>query len=65
MQTLEERWARPEYEVLVVTGYANGAQQIARLEHRGRTSWKSKRTADRYAREFTEMHGNEAYVSEV
>lgn len=64
-RSLMERIERPEYEVLIVTGYAHGAQQIARLEHRGRMVWKTRRTAERHAREFTERHGQTAYVSET
>jgi hypothetical protein len=64
-RSLEERWARPEYEVLCEMGFAHGALQIARLEHRGRAIWKTRRTAERHAREFTEKHGHVAYVSEV
>lgn len=64
-RTLEERHARPEYEVLCVLGYENGVQQVARLEHRGRIVWKTRRTAERHARDYTALHGREAYVSEV
>lgn len=62
--TLEERWAKPSYEVFCVLGYVNGAQQIARLEHKGRSEWKTRRIAEKHAREYTALHGREAYVSE-
>lgn len=52
------------WEVLCVVGYANGAQQIARLEHKGRSTWKTKAIAERHAREYTAAHGRDAYVSE-
>ena len=63
MRSLENAWAKPEYEVLVVLGYENGAQQIARLEHKGRSVWKTRRIAERHAKEYTAAHGTEAYVS--
>ena len=64
MRNSGQRHAAPEYEVLCVTEYKDGAQQIARLEHKGRSVWKTKRIAERHAKEFTDMHGKEAYVSE-
>lgn len=64
-RTLEERWARPEYEVLCEMSFAHGALQIARLQHRGRTIWKTRRTAEKHAHDFTARHGHVAYVSEV
>ena len=64
MRKLSEMLEKPEYEVLVVQGYSCGVQQIARLEHKGRMTWKTKRIAEKHAREFTAMHGKEAYVSE-
>jgi len=65
MRTLEQAWNRPEYEVLVVLGYEHGAQQLARLEHKGRSVWKTRRIAEQHAREYTAAHGKEAYVSET
>ena len=65
MRTLMERLEAPEYEVFCVLGYENGARQIAVLEHKGRSKWKTRRVAERHAREYTEMHGREAYVSET
>lgn len=65
MRTLEERWAKPEYEVLCELGIKYGAMQVARLEYRGRTIWKDRRTAERHAREYTAAHGLVAYVSEI
>lgn len=62
--TTQERWNLPRFEVLVVLGYENGAQQISRLEANGRSEWKTKRIAERHAKEFQQLHGKEAYASE-
>lgn len=64
VRTLEERLARPHYEVFCVIGFENGAQQIARLEHKGRSEWKTRRIAERHAAEYRAAHGRDAYVSE-
>ena len=64
-RTLQDAWAKPEYEVLCEMGFAHGTLQLARLEHRGRTVWKTRRIAEKHAREFTALHGRTAYVSEV
>ena len=63
MRQLAEMLNRPEFEVLVEDGFRDGVLQIARLEHKGRCVWKTKRIAERHAREFTAMHGKTAYVS--
>lgn len=52
------------YEVLCVIGYVDGVQQIARLEHEGRSTWRTRAIAERHAREYTAAHGRDAYVSE-
>lgn len=64
-RTLIERIEKPEYEVLCEMGFAHGAQQIARLDHRGRSVWKTRRIAEKHAREYSAAHGRVAYVSEV
>lgn len=61
---IEDRWQRPEYEVLCVIGYDGCVQQIARLEHKGRSVWRTRSIAERHAREYTAAHGCDAYVSE-
>lgn len=63
-RTLAQRWEKPEYEVLCEIGFSHGALQIARLEHKGRAVWKTKRVAEKHAREYSEIHGRVAYVSE-
>ena len=62
--TRKDKWHSPRFEVLVVLGYENGAQQIAHLEANGRSEWKTRRIAERHAKEFQQLHGKEAYVSE-
>ena len=64
MQTIEQRWTKPEYEVLCVIGHDGHTQQIARLEYRGRMTWKTRAAAERHARQYAEQHKTEAYVSE-
>lgn len=63
-RTIEQAWTKPEFQVFCETGMAHGAMQIAILEYKGRTAWKTRRTAEKRAREFTERHGLVAYVSE-
>lgn len=63
-RTLDDRTARPHYEVLVEIGFENGCLQIAYLEHMGRSEWRTRRTAEKHAREYTQKHGRAAYVSE-
>ena len=63
-QTLEQRLAAPEYEVLCVVGYVDGVQQIARLEYRNRSVWKTRAAAERHAKQYTATHDRLAYVSE-
>lgn len=62
---LIDRLEKPEFEVLCELGVAHGALQIARLEHKGRSVWKTRRAAEKHAREYTAAHGHVAYVSEV
>jgi len=64
MRTLEQAWSKPEWEVLIESGFAHGAMQIARLDYRGRSVWKTRRIAEKHAAEFTAAHGKVAYVSE-
>lgn len=61
---LEAKWAKPEYEVLCHVGHRDGAITVARLEHKGRSVWKSRATAERHAREYQAAHGRMAYASE-
>lgn len=63
-RTLEERWDNPIYEIVVELGFKDGCLQIGYLEHRGRSEWRTKRVAEKHAREYTEMHGRVAYVQE-
>ena len=58
-----ERLEKPAFEVLCELGFNRGVLQIARLEHKGRSVWKTQRIAEKYAREYTEKHGFLAYVS--
>lgn len=63
-RTLEERYTAPMYEVIVCLGYENGAAQYARLEHKGRSEWKTKRIAEKHAREYKATHLRDAWASE-
>lgn len=62
--TTQDRWNSPRFQVLIVLGYENGVQQVSFLEVNGRSEWKTKRIAERHAKEFRQIHGKEAYVSE-
>lgn len=63
-RTLEAALTKPEYEVLCHVGYANGATQIARLDVKGRSVWKTRAAAERHAQEYQTAHNRLAYVSE-
>ena len=65
MSQMESRWDKPAYEVLVEIGFAHGAMQLARMEHKGRSTWKTRKIAEKHAADFTAWHGKIAYVSEV
>lgn len=62
-RTVEQAWAKPEYEVLCHIGTSNGAVQVAQLEHKGRSVWKCKATAQRHANDYQAAHKRLAYVS--
>lgn len=62
---LIDRLGKPEFEILCEIGFAYGAMQLARLEHKGRSVWKTRRIAEKHAREYTQVHGRVAYVSEA
>lgn len=61
---LEAKWAKPEYEVLCHVENKDGIIIVARLEHKGRSVWKSRTTAERHARDYQAAHGFMAYASE-
>lgn len=50
------------YEVWVDTGTKSG---YALLEVNGRSQWKTKRIADKHAREYKATHLRDSWVSEV
>lgn len=51
----------------VVCAIPDGAGRIryARLEHKGRTSWKTKRIAEKHARDYKANHLRDSWVSEA
>lgn len=48
----------------VVVQYDANPTHLARLEHRGRTSW-TRRTALKHAEAYRAQHGREAFAQEV
>ncbi len=53
-----------KYEVIVAT-VSNGKCVYARLSYRDRTEWKTKRIAQKHAREYKAKHLKDSWVSEV
>lgn len=54
------------YEVIVqILSDDNNTSTYARLEHKGRRTWKTKRIAEKHAREYKGLHLRDAWVSEV
>lgn len=55
------------YEVITATypEYAKGDCVYARLSYRDKTEWKTKRTAEKHAREYKARHMRDAWVQEA
>lgn len=55
------------YEVIVAlpADYGAGGPYYARLDHNGRSQWKTKRIAERHAREYKGAHLLDAWVQEA
>lgn len=53
------------YEVIVQHEDSTGKIFYSRLEHKGRSTWKTKRIAQKHAREFKAVHLRDSWVQEV
>lgn len=55
------------YEVItaIYPEYAKGDCVYARLEYKGRSEWKTKRIAQKHAREYKARHLKDAWVQEA
>ncbi len=54
-----------QWEIVVGFLDANNRPYFAYLEHRGRTTWKSKRIAQKHCDEYTAENDEIAWVQEV
>jgi len=53
------------YEVVIALEQPNGDVYYARLEHKGRSQWRTKRIAQRHCGEYRMAHLRDGWVSEV
>lgn len=63
-KTLAQRWEKPTFEVVAHVCTSDGVLQYERLERNGRIEWKTKRTAEKHAREYKARYLKDAWVSE-
>lgn len=54
-----------KYEVIIALPQPNGATYYARLEHRGRSQWRTKAIAQKHCREYRMAHLRDGWVREV
>ena len=54
-----------KYEVIVRIDDKHGEPQYARLDVNGRFEWKTKRIAEKHAREFKANHMRDAWAQKV
>ena len=75
-QSIQDIYAMPIlYEVKVDTGETydvdngwGGTRPVTKygtLDHKGRSTWKTKRIAEKHAREYKATHLRDAWVQEV
>jgi len=53
------------YEVICSVSNKTGKMVYARMEYKGRMQWKTKRIAEKHARDYRGNHLRDAWVSKV
>jgi hypothetical protein len=53
------------YEVIISVPQDDGTTHYARLEHKGRSQWKTKRIAQKHCREYRMAHLRDGWVNEA
>ena len=53
------------YEVVADVSPDPLVVRYARVEHRGRSEWRTKRTAEKHAREYRATHLRDAWVNPI
>ena len=52
------------WEAIAAYTRDDGKTDYARIEHRGRIEWKTKRTAEKHARDYKARHLRDAWAQE-